>query len=234
MMAQQQRLDVLANNLANVNTRGFKADSLTFSDMLVRSMADEAGNGGVIGVLASGPAVDKQTTDFSQGGVEVTGNNLDCSLGGAGMFAVQTSAGVRYTRDGAFTLNATGGLVTRNGDAVLDTDGKPITGINGRVAIEKDGSIHLSDKKETIATLGRFNGTFTKDANGKNLFEAANAVAFGAKEGPSVDAGQLETANIEPVSLMVQMIALQRAYEISQKMVQSQDDSTAKLNEVMA
>lgn len=233
-MAQQQRLDVLANNLANVNTRGFKADKLTFSDMLVRSMADEAGNGSTIGVLASGPTADSETTDFSQGGVEMTGNNLDCSLGGAGMFAVQTANGIRYTRDGAFTLNATGGLVTKNGDAVLDNDGKPITGLNGQAAIEKNGQIHLAGKSATIATLGRYDGTFTKDLGGKNLYEAADARAFDPKEGPSVDSGQLETANVEPVSVMVQMIALQRAYEISQKMVQSQDDSTAKLNEVMA
>lgn len=234
MMAQQRRLDVLANNLANVNTRGFKADTLSFSDMMVRTMADDAGNGAPIGVLASGPTPDEEKTDFSQGGAEQTGNALDCAMNGAGMFAVQTANGVRYTRDGAFSLNATGGLVTKDGNAVLDTDGKPITGITGPVAIEKDGRVHLSGKAATIATIGRFDGAFKKDLGGKNLFESADARAFAANQGPTIASGQLETANVEPVSVMVQMIALQRSYEISQKMVQNQDDSTAKLNEVIA
>src|SRR5690349_18504037 len=103
MLAQQRRLDVIANNLANVNTRGFKSDQLTFGDMMIREMAADGGNGAPVGFLASGPTVESQTTNFSQGSLERTGNSLDLALEGNGMFAVRTPNGVRYTRDGAFT-----------------------------------------------------------------------------------------------------------------------------------
>ena len=234
MLAQQRRLDVIANNLANVSTRGFKGDQLTFGDMMIRTMADESGSGASVGILASGPTAERQTTDFAQGSLEPTGNSLDLALNGNGMFAIATADGVRYTRDGAFTLNSRGELVTRNGEAVLDENRQPISGLKGLVEVDPQGRIHPADKTQTLATVGRFNGTFTKDPLGKNLYTGDTVRPFGQEEGPSVAAGQLEASNVEPISLMAEMIALQRAYEISQKMVQSQDESTAKLAETMA
>lgn len=234
MLAQQRRLDVIANNLANVSTRGFKSDQLTFGDMMIREMADQAGSGKAVGYLASGPTAETQTTDFSQGSLEPTGNPLDLALNGKGMFAIGTASGVRYTRDGAFSLNASGALVTRDGNPVLDENSKPITGLSGAIQIDQEGRVHPAGKAAVLATIGRFDGTFEKDTFGKNLYTGERVQGFGPNEGGRVAAGQLETSNVEPISLMAEMIALQRAYEISQKMVQSQDESTAKLAETMA
>jgi flagellar basal body rod protein FlgG len=231
MLAQQRRLDVIANNLANVSTRGFKGDHLTFGDMMIRAMADDSGAS--VGTLASGPTAETQTTDFTQGSLEHTGNPLDLALNGQGMFAVGTPDGVRYTRDGSFTLNSSGALVTKNGQAVLDENSKPIAGLSGAIEVDTQGRVHPVGKAQTLATIGRFDGSFAKDPGGKNLYTGDKVRAFGTTEGPQVASEQLEASNVEPISLMAEMISLQRAYEISQKMVQSQDESTAKLAETM-
>ena len=224
MMAQQQRLDVVANNLANVNTRGFKADRLSFRDMMTRNMASEAGYGDPIGQLYAGPGVSSQLTDMAQGGAEATGNPLDFMLKEKGMFAVRGADGAtRYTRDGAFKL-AAGALVTKGGEAVLDEKGKPIVGLADDLKVDAKGRI-VSGKQTFV--LGRATGTFVKE--GANLYVSADARPADVP----VESQALETANVEPVSLMVEMIALQRAYEISQKMIQSQDESTAKLDEAI-
>ena len=233
MMAQQRRLEITANNLANVNTRGYKADRVTFGEAMNRVMAGDAGAGDDLGILSAGASVRKEDTDFSQGGAEVTGNALDLSLQGAGMFAIGTSQGVRYTRDGEFRTNGANGLVTQSGDPVLDGDGKPIVLPGGPVEVDANGAIHpLGRTGETIATLGRFSGSFEK--RGGNLFAATDAKALEGKDAPPVLSGQLEAANVEPVTSMIEMITLHRAYETAQKMVQNQDEATGKLTEAMA
>ena len=231
MIAQQRRLDTVANNLANVNTRGFKGDRLAFSDMMVRTLSDGAGYGRPVARLSSGPVVDagRETTDFTPGTAEGTGNPLDLRLGGdaLAMFAVRHDGATRYTRDGAFALNANGDLVTKTGDAVLDSDGRPIRGLTGTLSSGPNGL--LADGKPV--DVGRFAGRFRKDAAGGNLYASNDART--SAETP-VLSGELETANVNAVATMVDLIAIQRAYEIAQKMVQSQDESTAKLAETMS
>jgi flagellar basal body rod protein FlgG len=229
MVAQQTRLDVLANNLANVNTRGFKVDRVTFADMMDRTMADDAGYGSNLGSLGSGPAVATQTTDFAAGSAEVTDNPFDMMIGGGSnaMFQVRKANGdVRFTRDGSFSLNASRQLVTKAGDLVMDGQGQAIT-VPENARIDK-GAVLVDGK--AVATVGRFQGTFVKDRNGNNQYESANAQADAAVP---VETGFLESSNVEPVSMMVEMIALQRNYELAQKMVQSQDESTGRLAEAM-
>ena len=231
MIAQQKRLDVLANNLANVNTRGFKADRLTFRDMMLRTVADDGGYGNPVAQLSSGPTVDagREVTDLRPGDAEHTGNPLDLRIGGdtTAMFAVAHKGGTRYTRDGTFALNAKGGLVTKAGDAVLDPSGRPIRGLAQPLTSGPEGLLAAGKPVE----IGRFVGKFEKDGDGAGLFTATDARADNTV---SIVSGELETANFNPVSAMMDMIALQRAYEIAQKMVQSQDESTAKLAETMS
>ena len=227
MIAQQQRLDVLANNLANVNTRGFKGDKLSFGDMMLRTLADRGGDGEPIATLSSGPESKTEVTDFEPGATEVTGNPLDMRIGGRSlaMFAVGHNGGIKYTRDGSFTLNASGDLVTKSGDAVLDSKGQPVRGLTGPVTATASG-IAVDGKPVDI---GRYVGAFKKDSGGGNLYNASGARAADDRDDAKIESGALETANVNPVLSMVDMIALQRAYEISQKMIQSQDESTAKL-----
>ena len=226
MIAQQRRLDVLANNLANVNTRGFKGDKLSFRDTMTRAVADKGGYGDNVGKLFGGPDVAGRITDMEQGGAERTGNLLDFMLTDDGMFAVKGADGdTKYTRDGAFRLS-NGALVTKSGEAVLDDKGQAIVGLGDSLKVQGGGRIVSNGQ---TVTLGRSVGTFTKAKEGGNLFTSTDARNA---EAP-VDNECLETANVEPVSLMIEMIALQRTYEISQKMIQSQDESTAKLDEAM-
>lgn len=229
MIAQQRRLEIVANNLANVNTRGYKADRVTFGEAMSRAMNADAGSGAALGNLSSGASIRKEDVDFSQGSFETTGNALDVAIKGEGMFAVGTPTGTQYTRDGAFRTDGANHLVTASGNDVLDADGKPIVLPGGPVEIDEKGAIHPKGKGDTIAKLGIFGGAFEK--KGGNLYASDDAKAVAA---PSVVSGGLETANIEPISQMVEMIALQRGYETAQKMIQSQDDATGKLVETMA
>lgn len=235
MMAQQRRLDIAANNLANVNTRGYKADRVQFAEMLSRAVANDGGNGDEIGILAAGPEETGEDVDFGQGPISKTGNPLDLAIRGNGMFAVQTDSGIRYSRDGVFRTNGLNQLVNSDGAAVLDGDGKPIQLPQGRVQIEADGSIHEDGKSATIAKIGLYQGTFKKE--GKNLYTAPDARAMtnvgASADAPSIEAGAVEGANVDPVIAMVEMIDLQRSYEISQKMAQSQDEATSKLQDTM-
>lgn len=231
MIAQQQRLDVLANNLANVNTRGFKGDRLAFGDMLLRTVANGAGYGDPIAQLSSGPDLDTaaQVTRFAPGGAERTGNPLDLRLDGnaVAMFAVSHSGTVKYTRDGAFALRADGDLVTKDGDAVLDSQKRPIRGLAAPLSSGPSGLLSAGKPVD----VGRFVGRFGKDQAGGNLYASIDAQASAAVP---VVSGELETSNVNPVLEMVDMISLQRAYETAQKMIQSQDESTAKLAETMS
>lgn len=235
MIAQQQRLDVIANNLANVNTRGFKADRLTFGDMMRRTLSDDAGYGDPIATLSAGPSAEPNArlTDFSEGGAEVTDNPLDVRLGGksVAMFAVQHGGATLYTRNGAFTTDVRGNLKTQGGDAVLDDAGRPIGGLKGKVEIGKDGTVR--DDGKAVAKLGVTVGSFQKTEDGDGLFTGSGVRTATANDDVKVASGELETSNVNPVKTMIEMIALQRNYEISQKMIQSQDDSTAKLAETM-
>ncbi len=229
MVAQQTRLDVVANNLANVNTRGFKADRVTFSDMMDRTMADDAGYGSNLGSLGSGPAVMTQSTDFSAGAAEATDNPFDLMISGdaKAMFEVRKPNGdLRFTRDGSFSLNDSRQLVTKGGDLVMDDKGQPISVPEG--ATMDRGAVRLDGK--TVATVGRYVGAFAKDLDGNNAYKSTDAQASSAV---SVESGFLESANVEPVSMMVEMIGLQRNYELAQKMVQAQDESTGRLAEAM-
>ena len=234
MIAQQQRLDTLANNLANVNSRGFKADRLTFGDMMRRNLADRAGYGNLIGTLTSGPeAKGTEITNLGEGGSELTNNPLDVRISGreTAMLAVSHGGKTLYTRDGALTLDSRGSLITKGGDPVLDDAGRPIGGLTNRVEIRPDGSV-IQDNR-TVARLGLKVGAFRKSEEGGLLFDGARLHQATAADGVQVASGQIETSNVDPVHTMIDMIALQRAYEINQKMVQSQDESTAKLAEAM-
>ena len=232
MIAQQQRLDTVANNLANVNTAGFKGDRLTFGDMMLRTLADDAGYGSPIATLSSGPEIDSKAavTDFSPGAMQETGNPLDLGLGGKtlAMFAVRHDGQTAYTRNGAFRLDASDDLVTGDGDPVLDDKGRPIRGLSGgKVEIGPDGRIAGTD-----VTVGRFVGRFHKGEKGAGLYEGDARPATAADDAP-IASRHLEASNVNPVLAMTDLISLQRAYEISQKMVQSQDESTAKLAETI-
>jgi flagellar basal-body rod protein FlgG len=244
-LVAQAAVDTIANNLANVNTTGFKRAVLQVQSQpktdLYRIQTDpsRAGLPGVpaqvaIGALGSGAQVYDTPADLQQGLIASTGNDLDVALSGPGFFSVATANNtVRYTRDGEFLRDPNGVLTTQNGDRVLDAAGNTIQlPANGAVQIGRDGTITVAG--QTVDRLG-----VTEFANGANLRpEGANLfVDAGAGARPATNTtalqGSLEKSNADVVRSMVDLIANERWFEANQKSIQTQDTAVAQAVETV-
>lgn len=212
-------LETTANNVANQTTSGFKADHIVFREYLATIDAGTTGDP-VVSLV-----VDPDTfTDFSAGGLEQSYRDLDFAIDGDGFFAVETAAGVRYTRDGRFSVNASGELVTRSGAHVLDAGGAPVLvdPEAGPVLATPDGE--LQQNATPIAALGvfRFDDLRNLRKGGDNLFAASTEPA--AAQPPRVRQGFIETSNVNPVAAMTDMIEVMRAYEQAARLTQTAND----------
>lgn len=236
MINQEHRMDVLTNNLANANTNGYKkegATSQSFDAVLAYKIKDASEGYHLskrIGVNHPGVKVGEGYTDFSQGPLKTTGNMYDLALTDSGFFAVEFTdkageTSVKYTRDGNFTLTQEGRLVTQDGDAVLDEDGRPVeidplldSQINTSGQIIQDGrvvaTIQVTDF-EDYNYLEHFGENYYQPVEGAEEKDAA----------AQVYAGYLETSNISVVTEMVNMISVQRAYESNQKVITTYDST---------
>lgn len=228
MMTTSQWMDVVSNNLANSGTDGYKADSLTFSDVMVSNMYADRGHGKYIGSLSSGPLTTAETVDRSAGVLRRTGNALDCAFKTAdGMFAVQKDGTTFYTRNGAFTVNADRQLVTTQGLPVLDQNGQKIVLTStDKAQIGSDGVVRQGN--ETVATLGMYDGDFVKAGN--NLWASTRIMPL---QKPDLATESLEQSNVDAIGTMVDLIKIQRSFEQSQKSIQTQDEMTGKLFEIL-
>jgi flagellar basal body rod protein FlgG len=228
MVATQQAMDLVSNNLANVNTGGFKQDRALFNDALEKAVSSPDGT--QIGTLGSGATIKEQYTDQTQGAIRDTGNQMDFAIQGKGMFATMNSAGqVLYTRDGSFARSATGDLVTSQGDQVLDSNLKPIQLRPGPIAVSADGSISsTTDGGDTYAKLGIFNGTFSKGGSGRYTSTDATSTTAQVKQ------GSVESSNVNPITTMVEMISLGRNFDMAQKSMQAEDDMTQRLTSTLS
>lgn len=232
MYANQVLMDVLAHNLANINTVGFKRDGIAFREHLEKELVIPEGRTyRSVGRLGSGPAIAAEFT-YSDPGPSITTNNpLDVMLEKPGQFlAVETPEGVRYTRDGSLRINTEGVLVSRDGYPVLDNTHREIRiGLPGEytsVEITSQGTVVVDDVE--IADLGIFEGSLTKTGKGLWTGEAVLAREY------SLIPGTLEASNVNAVETMVQMILLLRNFESAQKALQTQDEMTGKLIQSLA
>ncbi len=201
-------LETTANNVANQTTAGFKADHVAFAEYL--RVIDRRSSGDPFVSLVSDPDT---YTDFSGGPIEQTYRDLDFAIEGEGFFAVETAAGVRYTRDGRFSVNSFGELVTRSGDFVLDTGGSPIL-IDpeaGPVVATSEGE--LQQQGASVAQIGVYGAGDNRALRkaGDNLFSAETGLQ--AAETSRVRQGFTETSNVNPVAAMTDLIEILRAYE---------------------
>jgi flagellar basal-body rod protein FlgF len=207
MLAEQIRQDQLANDLANASTPGYKADRTaqrTFGDLLLANSV----TGATVGPQSTAVQVDKIETDFSAKPARDTGEPLDFAITGDGFFAVQTAKGTRYTRNGQFSLDPQGRLVTAQGDPVLDAGGRPITATDGTVDPRRIGVVELTNPRK----------------EGDSLLTGTPA---GAGTG-TVRSGALESSGADPARSMVDMIASMRAFEAGQKVIQTIDETLGK------
>jgi flagellar basal-body rod protein FlgF len=227
-MTLERQLDVVANNVANVNTNGFKADKSLFEEYLASNAHEDAfarGDRRVSFVQDRGTY-----RDFSQGPTEQTKNPLDVALDGNAFLAVQTAAGERYTRDGGLQINSQGQLVTAAGDAVLGTGG-PIVFQPGDkdITIAADGGVSVRQGANNVDSLrGKLRLVSFAEAQsllkeGSNLYSGEGASPQPATNA-KVHQGYIEKSNVNSVLEMSHMIEVTRAYTQMATMLQSQSD----------
>ncbi len=213
MVAQEQRLNQIANNLANVNTNGYKKDDLTFWEMMFKAAGNRPRVGKGIKVII----------DQSQGALQQTDNPLDFAISGRGFFKIQTPQGIRYTRNGNFTLNSGGQLSTADGNLVIGNGG-PVSLNSEHVVVGRDGTISSGGQVIDRLALVDF-------SDQKGLIKVGNSL-FKLKPGnrelqagkAEIKQGYLEASNVSIVRGMTEMIDLQRSYQAQQKMIQTLDD----------
>jgi flagellar basal-body rod protein FlgF len=204
MLAEQIRQDQIANDLANASTPGYKGDRTaqrSFGDLLLANST----NGAAVGRQSTAVQVDSIETDWDARPTRETGEPLDFAISGDGFFAVQTAQGVRYTRNGQFSLDPQGRLVTAQGNPVLDTAGRPITSADGKVDPRTLGVVALTNPSK----------------QGDSLVAGTPA---GAATG-TVRSGALESSGADAARSMVDMIASMRAFEAGQKVIQTIDET---------
>jgi flagellar basal-body rod protein FlgF len=220
MLAELVRQDQLANDLANASTPGYKADraaQASFGDLLLENSA----SGQSIGPLGLGVRIAELKTDLSQGPMKQTGEPLDVAIAGPGFLSIQTAQGARYTRNGQLTVDPKGQLASATGDPVLDAQGKPISvaGHGADLTIGPDGTVSVAGK-----TAGRLAivSLATPLKVGDNLFTGTPGAT---PAGTSLQQGAIEGSDTNPARVMVDMIVSLRAYESSQRVIHSIDET---------
>ena len=211
MLAEQIRQDQIANDLANASTAGYKAERTTqqsFGEMLLTNSV----TGQRIGNVTTAVAVTNTATDWTPGIMKDTGEPLDFAINGDGFFAVQTDQGPRYTRNGQFTSDDQGRLMTLEGDLVLGRTGQPVSlGADGKVDPRLLNVVTLNNPEKV----------------GNSYVTGTPGNVAGQVAG-SVRSGSLEASSADPTQSMVDMMASLRAYESGQKVIQTIDETLGK------
>ncbi len=205
------QLDVVANNLANVSTPGFKVEHLYQS---YKSSPDDS---------AAGEKTSYMFVDYSPGILQKTDNALDVAINGEGFFVIETQAGITYTRKGNFTVNKNKQLVTQSGDYVLGEAG-PIK-INGRnVNIDNSGTIRVDGMEAGKLKIVSFDNRQKLVKHGDGLFMNNGDASMKKVEKPYVSAGHLELSNVNAIQEMVEMISIERSFEAYHKTMKMMED----------
>ena len=209
-----REMQVVANNIANAATTGFRAEGVIFSEYIQpveNGKSLSMGQGNV------------RNTSFEQGGLSATGGAFDLAIEGDGYFLVQAPGGERLTRAGAFSPNAEGELVTYDGYPVLDAGGAPVfVPPNASIAISADGT--LSADGNPLGQIGLVQPTDAKDMIREDgvMFRADSG--FEPAENARILQGFVEQSNVNPIGELARMIEVQRAYEMGQNFLQREDE----------
>lgn len=256
MTSQQTNVDVISNNLANINTTGFKKENAEFKSLLYQTIQDQSydnnGNAKPFGVqVGLGVRNSAITSQFTQGTLAETNNDFDFAIDGKGFFMVQTADGsTAYTRNGSFqmALGATGStLATSDGYAVLNTEGNPITLADNydplEVTVNDSGEICYPDESGNAIPIGikiavaqvnnpggllKTSDSLLKEteASGTARLEAEDELLTKSK----IRQGYLEGSNVRAVDEMVNLIVAQRAYEMNSKIITASDEMMQQAN----
>jgi flagellar basal-body rod protein FlgG len=221
MTALAQKQEQIANNLANVNTMGFKQSGL-FTIAYQNLVKDDNGR-----VFANRDIkADQVYVDYSEGTMRQTDGDLDLCIKGTGFFKVVTDAGIRYTRNGAFSLDPQGILITGDGSKVMGTDGFIRVEPNEKVRISETGEVIQNGYTKGFIKIVDFQKPYELRRTGNSYFSPVNVEAVELQsQGYLLRQGYLESSNVDMIRNMVQMIATHRNYESSQKALHAQDET---------
>jgi flagellar basal-body rod protein FlgF len=219
-LAAHRSIDVIANNIANMSTPGYKRESVKFEEYLqqLRPTPDQKGSQSLSFVKDAGV-----THDLSAGRMESTGSPFDLAIGGDGFFAIQTAAGERYTRNGHFTLNQDGIIVTEQGDQLLG-DGGPvtITADDGDITFGADGTITGKQGQLGKLRLVDFANPRALTKEGGSLYATTQAANPAANA--TIAQGMLESSNVQPIVEISRMVEVMRAYEATSTLEKGSSD----------
>lgn len=248
--AQQTRMDVIANNLANVSTTGFKKGRASFEDLLYQNVrqpgAQSTQNTQIPSGLMLGTGVKVNSTEkiFTQGNIIQTGNNLDMAIQGRGFFQITMPDGsIAYTRDGEFQLNSNGQVVTANGYPLQPAITVPPN--TQSITIGNDGTVTVTVAGSTTPTqigtvqLADFINPAGLQPIGQNLYQQTAASGTAQTGTPGLNGlgtlqqGALESSNVNTVESLVNMIECQRAYEINSKAIATTDQMLQYVNQTL-
>lgn len=241
MRNEQRRMDVVTNNMANADTTGFKKIDVTsqsFDRQLAVKINDSTEGVNVIrgiGGMTLGVKIGETYYDMTQGNFRETGSQYNFALDGRGFFTISTTdkggtEHIRYTRDGDFTVTREGYLVTKDGDYVLGDGGNriQIPGANlVDISVNENGEIYVGNNYISTLQIVDFDNYDALSSYGENMYEpveGANIIQSNA----TVTQRYLEMSNVNMVTEMVDMIAITRAYETNQKMIQTVDKALEK------
>ncbi len=216
--ALQRDLDIIAHNLANMNTNAYKAERPLFHTYLasirdVDGRHDQAKMVNDIGM----------TRDMSEGALKTTSNPFDLAVNGKGYFVINTPAGERYTRNGHFTLDSSGQIVTEDGNPVMGDGGAiTITNDDGDIHVGGDGTISGRNGQIGKLRVAGLNGELAMKKEGASLYTTSETLTTPADF--KISQGALESSNVQPVVEISHMIEIMRAYQATATMTQSQED----------
>lgn len=236
MMAEMVRNDVTANNLANVNTTGYKKDLAlfkSFPEVLIERVNDskktDIRKPPIIGTLGTGAIVDEVVTSHEQGQLRETSNPFDLAIFGEGYFVVQNANGTFFTRNGNFSLDREGYLVNSNGDYLMGQAGPVQIADSSDVIIDETGNIFENGTRTGALRFVSVTDQKALTKTGDSLFSGGQAI-----EGMSGQVKQkyLEASNVNVINEMVNMITIMRAYEANQKVITAHDQTLGQAMEV--
>jgi flagellar basal-body rod protein FlgG len=219
-IVQMRRLEVVSQNLANVHTAGYKGERLAFREVLSDPSQRKERMGGLV-------VVNEQHMDFSSGEIQHTGNPFDLAIQGEGFFAVQTPRGIRYTRQGTFSLSPNRTVVTHLGEPLLGESG-PIRVEGKKVDVTAEGVVLADGEEIDRLRLVRFADPRRLTREGHSFFRAPEGEAQPASD-VHVLQGSLEQANVNPIEAMVTLITIQRQFEAYERAMRTMDSATERL-----
>ncbi len=216
----ERQMAVVAGNIANMNTHGFKTEHLLFEEVLER-----AGTGGRVAFVQDVGLI----RDLGPGALETTGNPLDLAINGDGYFTVETAAGPRFTRGGHFRLDAGGALITSAGHRLLDSGGAPVQVPpgSGDISIARDGTISTADGVVARIGLVRFGDEARLQREGDSLL-ATDQVPEPVAD-PQIAQGRLERSTVQPILEMTRMMETVRAFQNTQRLLETHHEMVRRV-----